>query len=91
MSWFWLVYFLAVSPELTGGPHLFLNGLSKLVEIRETPTVGKHAVAADNIKIGDTVASEIPLASCLLPEYYGTHCHHCFVRYIKHIYRCLYN
>ncbi|KAK0167064.1 hypothetical protein PV327_004508 [Microctonus hyperodae] len=69
-----------LSPELTGGPHLFLNGLSKLVEVRETPNVGKHAVAADNIKIGDTVVSEIPLASCLLPEYYGTHCHHCFVR-----------
>ncbi|XP_044577673.1 SET and MYND domain-containing protein 4-like isoform X2 [Cotesia glomerata] len=69
-----------VFPELTGGLHRSLPGISNLVEIQETIEAGKHAVAADDVKIGDVIAHEAPLASCLLPEYYGTHCHHCFVR-----------
>ncbi|XP_034939488.1 SET and MYND domain-containing protein 4-like isoform X3 [Chelonus insularis] len=67
-------------PNLTGDIHTSMPGLSKLVMINDTPSAGKHAVAANNIQIGDIVACEAPLASCLLPEYYGTHCHHCFVR-----------
>ncbi|CAG5104236.1 Similar to Smyd4: SET and MYND domain-containing protein 4 (Mus musculus) [Cotesia congregata] len=58
----------AVFPELTGGLHRSLPGISKLVEIQETIEAGKHAVAADDVRIGDVLAHEAPLASCLLPE-----------------------
>ncbi|XP_057318768.1 SET and MYND domain-containing protein DDB_G0273589 [Microplitis mediator] len=73
-------YHKPVSPEVTGGLHPLLPGISKLVEIQETTEAGKHAVAAEDVQIGNVLACETPLASCLLPEYYGTHCHHCFVR-----------
>uniref|UniRef100_A0A0C9Q6Y6 Smyd4_0 protein n=1 Tax=Fopius arisanus TaxID=64838 RepID=A0A0C9Q6Y6_9HYME len=73
-------YCKPIPPALTGGPHSVFPGLSRLVDIRESPDVGKHAVASGDVRVGDTLATEVPLASCLLPDYYGTHCHHCFVR-----------
>lgn len=53
---------------------------SSALEIRETPVAGKHAVAATEIHPGDTLIVEPPLAGCLLPEFYGTHCQHCYAR-----------
>lgn len=53
---------------------------SDAVEIRETSVAGKHAVAATEIHPGDTLIVEPPLAGCLLPEFYGTHCQHCYAR-----------
>ncbi|XP_015108771.1 SET and MYND domain-containing protein 4 isoform X2 [Diachasma alloeum] len=73
-------YCKPIPPQLTDGPNPEFPGLSRLVEIRESPDVGRHAVAAGDVRVGDTLATEPPLASCLLPDYYGTHCHHCFVR-----------
>lgn len=54
---------------------------SGALEIRETALEGKHAVAATEIHPGDTLIVEPPLAGCLLPEFYGTHCHHCYARW----------
>ncbi|XP_029167199.1 SET and MYND domain-containing protein 4-like isoform X2 [Nylanderia fulva] len=53
---------------------------SSALEIRETALEGKHAVAATEIHPGDTLIVEPPLAGCLLPEFYGTHCQHCYAR-----------
>ncbi|CAL1682443.1 unnamed protein product [Lasius platythorax] len=53
---------------------------SGALEIRETALEGKHAVAATEIHPGDTLIVEPPLAGCLLPEFYGTHCQHCYAR-----------
>ncbi|XP_043267870.1 SET and MYND domain-containing protein 4-like isoform X3 [Venturia canescens] len=69
-------------PSLKGGAsrRQDLPGVSSLVDILETTIAGKHAVASGEISPGDILASEPALASCLLPEFYGTHCHHCLTR-----------
>ncbi|XP_054002279.1 SET and MYND domain-containing protein 4-like isoform X2 [Hylaeus anthracinus] len=66
--------------SLTGGENPLLPGASALLEIEETARAGKRAIAAKEIGPGDTLVIEPPLAACLLPEYFGTHCHHCFSR-----------
>jgi hypothetical protein len=57
-----------------------LRWSSGALEIRETAAAGKHAVAAAEIHPGDILTVEPPLAGCLLPEFYGTHCQHCYTR-----------
>ncbi|XP_044007508.1 SET and MYND domain-containing protein DDB_G0273589-like [Aphidius gifuensis] len=73
-------YSKPIPPELTGGPCESMAGLSNLVEVQQTANAGVHAVAAGKINVGDILAVEAPFVSCLLPEYYGTHCQNCFVR-----------
>jgi len=58
-----------------------LRWSSGALEIRETAAAGKHAVAAAEIHPGDILTVEPPLAGCLLPEFYGTHCQHCYTRW----------
>ncbi len=41
---------------------------------------GRFAVASETILTGEKVLSEVPYASCLLPERMGTHCLHCFAK-----------
>lgn len=67
-------------PSLSGGINPRLPCASTLLDIRETKTAGKEAVAVDEIYPGDCLVVEEPLAACLLPEFYGTHCQHCFSR-----------
>ncbi|XP_033221646.1 SET and MYND domain-containing protein 4-like [Belonocnema kinseyi] len=71
---------IGVIPEFTCGQKPDLPGVSNLVEIQESATAGRQAVATMEISPGDTLATEPPLASCLLPEFYGTHCQQCFSR-----------
>ncbi|CAK9796879.1 SET and MYND domain-containing protein 4 [Anthophora plagiata] len=68
-------------PRLTGGEHPRLSAASVLLEIEETETAGKRAIARDSIAPGDTLVVEPALAANLLPEFFGTHCHHCFSRF----------
>ncbi|XP_076643026.1 protein-lysine N-methyltransferase SMYD4 [Halictus rubicundus] len=65
-------------PRLSGGSHPRLPAASALLDVRETPTAGKQAIAVKEIGPGDTLVVEPPLAACLLPEFFGTRCHHCF-------------
>lgn len=65
---------------LNGAVNSELRWLSDALEIRETTTAGKHAVATMEIHPGDILIAEPPLAGCLLPEFYGTHCQHCYAR-----------
>ncbi|KAK2583341.1 hypothetical protein KPH14_009340 [Odynerus spinipes] len=67
-------------PSLSGGINPQLPCASALLEIRESKAAGKEAVAAKEIYPGDCLVVEEPLAACLLPEFYGTHCQHCFSR-----------
>ncbi|XP_047368499.1 SET and MYND domain-containing protein 4 isoform X1 [Vespa velutina] len=67
-------------PLLSGGINSKLPSASALLEIRETKFAGKEAVATKDIYPGDCLVVEEPLAACLLPEFYGTHCQHCFSR-----------
>ncbi|CAH1964942.1 unnamed protein product [Acanthoscelides obtectus] len=54
--------------------------ISKKVRVEERPTMGRYTVADDYIKTGEPIVTEQPYAACLLPEMFGTHCHHCFHR-----------
>ncbi|XP_024867272.1 SET and MYND domain-containing protein 4 isoform X1 [Temnothorax curvispinosus] len=65
---------------LNGAVNSALRWSSGALEIRETTTAGKHAVATAEIHPGDILLVEPPLAGCLLPEFYGTHCQHCYAR-----------
>lgn len=48
--------------------------------------MGRYIVANQNIGIGETLVAESPYVACLLPEMFGTHCHHCLKRLVP----CLY-
>lgn len=65
---------------LNGAVNSELRWSSGSLEIRETTAAGKHAVATREIHPGDILVVEPPLAGCLLPEFYGTHCQHCYSR-----------
>ncbi|XP_043461473.1 SET and MYND domain-containing protein 4-like [Leptopilina heterotoma] len=67
-------------PDLTAGENPSLPAASNLLKIQETTFAGRQAVAAMEINPNDTLAVESPLASCLLPEFYGSHCQNCFAR-----------
>ncbi|XP_055384108.1 SET and MYND domain-containing protein 4 [Condylostylus longicornis] len=77
-------------PSLTGGENSELKGASNLLTLAESPDKGRYIIAKDNLKTGDIVLTEEPIAACLLPNYYGTHCHHCLQRLITPIgcYKC---
>ena len=68
------------SPAVAYGENEGLRGASKLVKLVETKEKGKFVVANDPLKTGDVVLCENPVAACLLPDFYGSHCHHCFER-----------
>lgn len=44
--------------------------------------MGRYFVAKKHISTGDVLTVEPPRAACLLPKNFGSHCHHCFNRYI---------
>ncbi|KAG6446964.1 SET and MYND domain-containing protein 4 [Manduca sexta] len=66
--------------SLTGGAKQNMPSLSKLLKIVEEENKGRFAVANSPIKTGDVLLVDSPYAACLLPDYYGSHCLHCFKR-----------
>ncbi|XP_050485675.1 SET and MYND domain-containing protein 4-like isoform X1 [Bombus huntii] len=62
-----------------------LPGASSLLDIEETENAGKRAIAAEPIEPGDRLVVEAPYAATLLPEFFGTHCQHCFSRFVAPI------
>ncbi|XP_043596820.1 SET and MYND domain-containing protein 4-like isoform X2 [Bombus pyrosoma] len=62
-----------------------LPGASSLLDIEETENAGKRAIAAKPIEPGDRLVVEAPFAATLLPEFFGTHCQHCFSRFVAPI------
>ncbi|CAH4038989.1 unnamed protein product [Pieris brassicae] len=65
---------------LTGGAKINIPALSKLVKITEEENKGRFVVANDQIKTGDVLLVDSPYAACLISDYYGSHCLHCFKR-----------
>lgn len=53
---------------------------SKKISIKYESGKGRYATASEAIQSGETLVVEKPYAACLLPEMFGTHCHHCFER-----------
>ncbi|KAH8246284.1 hypothetical protein KR038_011157 [Drosophila bunnanda] len=67
-------------PQLTHGENPELSGAAKVVKLVETKEKGRFVVAAEGLTTGDVVLCEEPVASCLIPSFFGTNCHHCFKR-----------
>ena len=67
-------------PSVKGGPNPAMPAASCSVGVESSPERGRYAVAKDYIASGETVVVEAPYAAVLLPEKFGTHCHHCFTR-----------
>lgn len=74
---------LKLVPNVIDGEHGTLKHASKKIEIRSTPECGNFVVAAQPMKAGETIVVEKPIASCLLPKYFGSHCLHCLRRYVE--------
>lgn len=70
-----------IKPTPAGGENSNLHGASNLVKLVETPDRGKFIVANEGLKTGDVVLSEEPVAACLVPNFFGSHCHNCFARF----------
>lgn len=69
-----------VTPLLTHGENPELSGAANVVKLVETKDKGRFVVADQGLKTGDVVLAENPVAACLLPNFFGTNCHHCFKR-----------
>lgn len=71
---------LYVVPNLSDGEHDTLPHATRKIEIRTTPECGNFVVANQAMKAGETIVVEKPIATCLLPKYFGSHCLHCLRR-----------
>ncbi|EDW40325.1 GL24960 [Drosophila persimilis] len=67
-------------PQLAHGENPELSGAANVVKLVETKEKGRFVVASECLKTGDVVLCENPVAACLIPSFFGTHCHHCFKR-----------
>ncbi|PSN41945.1 hypothetical protein C0J52_06418 [Blattella germanica] len=74
-----------ILPSLSQGPNAAMPAASRLVKVLSSKEQGRYTVATDHINTGDTVVVEKPYAACLLPDMFGTHCHHCFKRLLAPI------
>lgn len=75
----YLLAFLVV-PAVTGDTHKDYPNATKKMTVKQSEGMGRYVVANEDISTGDVIAAEPPYAACLLPECFGSHCHHCFER-----------
>lgn len=68
-------------PRVTDRHPEFANA-TKRIKVKEAPGMGRYVVADELIPTGHVIVVEPPYAACLVPEYFGTHCHHCFERFV---------
>ena len=52
--------------------------LANKLEVKQDNIVGRHVIAKDSLKLGETVLTESPYAAVLYPENNGKNCHNCF-------------
>ncbi|KAJ9592588.1 hypothetical protein L9F63_015726, partial [Diploptera punctata] len=69
-----------VLPTVSGGINPVMPAASHAISVESSSDRGRYAVATEHIATGDTVVVEPPYAAVLLPDKFGTHCHHCFSR-----------
>ncbi|XP_050684054.1 SET and MYND domain-containing protein 4 [Leptidea sinapis] len=65
---------------LTGGAKLNVPTLSNLVKVIEEERKGRYVIANKAVQTGDVLLIDKPYAACLISDYYGSHCLHCFKR-----------
>lgn len=70
-------------PDVSGGEHKTLKGASRKMELCASSECGNFAVANESVKAGETLVAEQPIAACILPKFFGTHCLHCMKRYLR--------
>uniref|UniRef100_A0AAR5QBJ1 Protein-lysine N-methyltransferase SMYD4 n=1 Tax=Dendroctonus ponderosae TaxID=77166 RepID=A0AAR5QBJ1_DENPD len=51
---------------------------SNKLTVKMSKSMGRYIVANERIEPDETLLVESPYAACLLPEFFGSHCHHCF-------------
>ncbi|XP_066276682.1 SET and MYND domain-containing protein 4-like [Branchiostoma lanceolatum] len=64
-------------PSVSYGTNITFPSLSTAVEIRQSGQRGRHAVAAQDVRVGDVLIVEKPCGSVVLPEQCDTHCDYC--------------
>lgn len=70
-------------PKISDHKHNTFQCASKKLRLMTSQEKGRYFVAAEEIKTGEILIVEPAAVSCLLPEKFGTHCHHCFERYVQ--------
>lgn len=68
--------------KLSNGSNPHYKALSALVDIEKSEKMGRYCIAKQSIKPGEILVREDPYSAVLLAEYAGTHCFHCFKRYV---------
>jgi SET and MYND domain-containing protein 4 len=67
------------APAVTGEKNSVYPHASYAVKVQYNNVVGRHTVAARDVKVGDVLISESPYSAIMLPGSYATqHCYHCF-------------
>ncbi|KAJ8934002.1 hypothetical protein NQ314_013637 [Rhamnusium bicolor] len=74
-----------ILPSIQGKPHPLFPCASKKLTVKQKEGMGRYVIANEDIKTGETLVVEPPYAACLLPDMFGTHCHHCFDRLVSPI------
>lgn len=69
-------------PQLHEAINKCLPDASEKLTVKSSKNMGRYIVANQNIGIGETLVVESPYVACLLPEMFGTHCHHCLKRLV---------
>lgn len=65
-------------PELSAERNKRYPQTSEAFSVKYSLEKGRYGVAAEDIKVGDTIISEDPFACVLDPSQYGWRCYHCF-------------
>ncbi|KAL9903656.1 SET and MYND domain containing, class 4, member 2 isoform 2-T2 [Glossina fuscipes fuscipes] len=69
-------------PLLTNGENPDLKGASQLVKLVESKEKGRFIAAQNEVRTGDVILNEKPIAACLLPSFYGGFCCHCLEKLV---------
>lgn len=71
-------FFVPVHPPVLENRNSVIKSAENTVEIAYNDEVGRHVVAASDLKVGDVVAVEEPYMKVLTVENNLDHCAHCF-------------
>lgn len=76
-----MLHFIHAVPLVIAGEHTTLKSASSKVDLCQSEESGNYVVAKEHLNTGDTIVVEEPMAACLRPEYFGSHCLNCLKRY----------
>ncbi|XP_025836273.1 histone-lysine N-methyltransferase ASHR1 [Agrilus planipennis] len=70
-------------PVIPEGQKNDLPNASSKITVDQESSKGRYMIAKEDIRTGDTLVVQAPYASCLLPDFFGSHCHHCFEKLLS--------